>query len=416
MKSNSEFLYDIKRYRIIMAAGIILVFLWGFFFENFLQLKIPYYQLVSLEIFICAALTFVPRLTKYSDIIYTINSVIALAHHGYLVIINDTHYYFVVSSSLALLIAIFPLKKTYQIRFIFSVAILFSISLLILNYSIANVVYLSAILSFSLIIYLITTERNKLFNQILADFEIIETERQKAIGSAKMAALGEMSSGIAHEINNPLAILQGNISIIKKEIQKNPEISEKILSKLNSSEATIERISKIIKGLKAFSRDSKDDDNFFDLIKLRQVLEDTLSFCESRFINHHVQFIYDINEWDLIIKGHSTQLSQVLLNLLNNSFDAIEFQEVKIIRLHVKVIDRNVQICVEDNGPGIPQAIQEKIMQPFFTTKEVGRGTGLGLSISQGIIKKHGGELKYLNRDRGAQFVITLPLEGPVFN
>lgn len=415
MEASAEFRIEVKRYRAIMTAGFFLVFVWGYFFENYLNLRVPYYSLISLEILISAILTFVPRFTRYTDLIYVTNCVIALAHQGYLVVINDTQNYLVISSSLALLIAIFPLKKMKQINFIFISAFLFSLSLMVINLGATTVFYFVSTVSFSIVIYVITIERNKLLEKIKEDFKLLEIERQKSIGSAKMAALGEMSSGIAHEINNPLAILQGNISLMRRELQNFPEVNDKFEKKLNSIDSTIQRISKIIKGLKDFSRDSVFDDSNIEEITGIQLLENTLAFCQTRFINHNVQLIYDLNNWNYKFRGQPTQLSQVLLNLLNNSFDAIEGQDIKTIRLDFKKMPGYFEISVSDNGPGIPDSLRDKIMQPFFTTKEVGKGTGLGLSISQGIMKKHGGELICLKKDQGAEFVLKLPLESSIF-
>lgn len=409
MQTQSELNADIKRYRSIMVAGFILVLIWGFFFEKYLGLKVPYYTLISVEICISALISYIPRLTKMTDLIFTINCFIALAHQGYLVVINESQQYFVISSSLALLIAIFPLKKIAYIRFIFISAFLFSLIMMIIKFSTTSLFYFVTTVSFSIVIYIITIERNKLLDKIKSDFMIIETERQKAINTSKMAALGEMSSGIAHEINNPLAILQGNISLLKKDLQLNPEYLIKFDRKVKTMESTVLRISKIIKGLKAFSRDISIEESSVENFSALQLLEDTLAFCQTRFINNKVELIYDTQEWAILVRGHSIQLSQVLLNLLNNSFDAIEKQNEKIIRLSIQKKENMIRLSISDNGPGVPKELRDKIMQPFFTTKEVGKGTGLGLSISQGIMKKHGGDLELVESFSGADFVMILP-------
>lgn len=233
--------------------------------------------------------------------------------------------------------------------------------------------------------------------------------------SAKMAALGVMSSGLAHEINNPLATILGRVQLMQMMLNQsknqNPEsigINEKLLKSIDIISTTVQRISKIIKGLRSFARETQGDP--FAPTSLEEIVETTLSFCESRFQNLGIE-LERVIEKDVVIDCRSTEISQVLLNALNNAFDAIEKLEVKWVKLEATRKNKKLIITVTDSGLGIPENIREKVMIPFFTTKEVGRGTGLGLSLSRGIVESHGGEFYFNYKAPHTQLVIELPLQ-----
>jgi nitrogen-specific signal transduction histidine kinase len=232
--------------------------------------------------------------------------------------------------------------------------------------------------------------------------------RLKLEHSSKMASLGEMSSGLAHEINNPLAIIIGRTQILQKQVTSNQIDAESLKKGLDIIEKTTTRIAKIIKGLKTFARNADHDD--FSKARVKDIIDETLSFCEERFKNNGVKLNCRlINIDDIMIECRPAQISQVLLNVLNNAFDAIKNLEEKWINLDVEKSDQKIIIKVTDSGPGIAKEIQSKLMQPFFTTKNVGDGTGLGLSISKGIIEAQNGKI-YFNFDHptNTQLVIEI--------
>lgn len=242
----------------------------------------------------------------------------------------------------------------------------------------------------------------------------LEQQKIKLQNSAKLASLGEMASGISHEINNPLQIVGGRAEILREEIndqeQLDPEFKARMSKGLKSIEDMSARIAKIIKGLKTFARNAENDP--MDICSLEDIVQDTLSFCNQRFQKNNIEFDY-INECkEFQLKGRATQLSQVLLNLLNNSFDAI-MEKPKINSfIHLKITkDQNgfAVITVTDNGTGISAEFKEKIMTPFQTTKPVGKGTGLGLSISRGIVEDHGGNLQFDFDKSDTTVFFTLP-------
>lgn len=230
---------------------------------------------------------------------------------------------------------------------------------------------------------------------------------EKLLSSAKMAALGEMSGGIAHEINNPLTVIQARAFQLSQMVENNNLDPDKIKQAADSISRTADKIAKIIKSLRAFAREGTNDP--FELISVSQIIEETLEFCRTRFYNNGVDVEVLPIDGDLEIECRLIQIAQVLLNLLNNAFDAIRDLEEKWVRISVQENEETIEIHVIDSGKGIPENVASQIMNPFFTTKETGKGTGLGLSISTGIVRAHQGELFLKKEAPNTTFVIRLP-------
>ncbi|MFS4461146.1 PAS domain-containing protein [Bdellovibrio sp. HCB2-146] len=242
--------------------------------------------------------------------------------------------------------------------------------------------------------------------EILTEQEIQEA-RANMISAAKMAALGEMSAGIAHEINNPLTVIQARAFQLAQMADNNKLDTEKVKQAAESISRTADKIARIIRSLRSFAREGTFDP--YEVVSVNQIVEETLEFCRTRFYNHGIEIELEPIPEDLEIECRLVQIEQVLLNLLNNSFDAIQQLEEKWIRVRVACQDNMIEIYVIDSGRGIPEDIQQKMMLPFFTTKEVGKGTGLGLSISSGIMRSHKGELFLDRQAANTTFVIRMP-------
>ncbi len=238
--------------------------------------------------------------------------------------------------------------------------------------------------------------------------ELLKTQ-QELVQAGRLTSLGEMAAGIAHEINNPLAIIAGKCAILIRRSKEGGVTPEKLREDLEKIDKMINRITKIIKGLRSFARDGSQDP--FEIASLKSIVEDAVELCSSRFKSHGVELIVgDIV--DIEFPCRATQLGQVLFNLLGNGHDAIQNLDQKWIKIESKMVNNQyLEISVTDSGSGIPMEIQKKIMQPFFTTKEVGKGTGLGLSISKGIIEVHHGEFVIDNQCENTRFVVRLPLK-----
>jgi len=235
-----------------------------------------------------------------------------------------------------------------------------------------------------------------------------ELDEQKALSiqASKMAALGEMAGGVAHEINTPLGTIQVIANYLATGISSKRMDEATVLKSLEKIEDTVTRIAKIVKGLQLFARDGKTDPKIESSVI--KIVEDTFSLCREKFQSNGVQLDFVVAE-DVTLACRPMEISQVLVNLLNNSFDAIQDQEKKWIRVELKDAGENCEISVTDCGRGIPKEIQMKIMQPFFTTKALGKGTGLGLSLSKGIVESHGGKLEIDDSSPHTRFVIRLP-------
>lgn len=232
-----------------------------------------------------------------------------------------------------------------------------------------------------------------------------ELNTKKIIFESKMLTLGEMASGVAHEINNPLMILLSSVEILK-ELSPEEEGSD-TFTLLNNIEKSVERIRLIVKGLKTFSRNSEND----PLIKssLQEIIKDTLTLCQEKIKISNTRLEITLPDEPAFVNCRPPQITQVLVNLLNNSRDAVAGNTEKWIKVEINSDDNNYILKVTDSGKGIPLEVQEKLFNPFFTTKPIGQGTGLGLSISKGIIAGHQGHLFVDNNCENTCFVITLP-------
>lgn len=238
---------------------------------------------------------------------------------------------------------------------------------------------------------------------------LLEEQKISLISKSKLATLGEMSAGVAHEINNPLTIIRGKAELALAMLKmKNPEYLPRVMDYSSSIIAMTERITKIVKGLRTFARDADGDP--FETKNISMLVDETLELCSTRFQNHGVKLIVHEIDPNLEVMCRYIQLSQVLLNLLTNAFDAIQDNSEKWVAIKVETNHQLVRLTVTDSGKGIPQHIVDKMMNPFFTTKDIGKGTGLGLSISKGIIESHQGKLFFNRHSANTQFVIEIPL------
>lgn len=234
----------------------------------------------------------------------------------------------------------------------------------------------------------------------------LEREKRAHLQAGKMATLGEVAVGIAHEINNPLTIIVSRLDNLEKNLSKKNMLLPEIEDSINKVNQTVERIVKIINGLRYFAYSGEEKKKPVNLTK---VISDSLELCQERLKKNDIELKIIRPEFDVEISAFDTQMIQVLLNLIINSLDAIKNLNEKWIELEYRVDDDLLRIVVRDSGHGLDSEIVSKIMNPFFTTKERGQGTGLGLSLSKSIIENHEGRLFYNPDSTNTEFVIELP-------
>jgi C4-dicarboxylate-specific signal transduction histidine kinase len=239
--------------------------------------------------------------------------------------------------------------------------------------------------------------------------ELIKNQQKTLVEQSKMTALGQMSSGMAHEINNPLAIISSEAEELLEIAEDEGQVSQKDAESISQNiRTTTGRIAKIIKGLRIFARQTdsheKVDAPIFD------VVDEVLGIASEKFKTSGVKFIVEMPEVasdTLLI--NEVQIIQVLINLLNNAFDAVKEQRDRKIVFEWVILPDSHLFTISDNGPGIPKQNINRIFDPFFTTKKVGHGTGLGLSLSRSIMEDHGGSLELLSYQNGAKFLVKIP-------
>lgn len=228
--------------------------------------------------------------------------------------------------------------------------------------------------------------------------------QEQLFRSEKLAALGRLSAGAAHEIFNPLSV----ISVRAQLLLANPDIDSSISRELKVIESQVKRITKIVRNLLSFSRGSPVEKTTLDLNLL---VEKTLSLVEHERNFDNLEIITELDSNLPPILADGSQLAQVFVNLIINAMDAMNHGGNLTISTRRSIEKGFVEIVFKDTGCGIPEENLQKIFDPFFTTKEVGRGTGLGLSIVYGIIKNHGGTINVESEEgKGSTFTIILPI------
>lgn len=247
-----------------------------------------------------------------------------------------------------------------------------------------------------------------IITELVRAHELIREQEAKAHYTAKLASLGEMAAGIAHEVNNPLSIIQGSANIVRRLVDKDPIDIANVKLLTTKMIETSDRISKTIKSLKALSRNAENDPMLHTSIN--QVIQQTIDIVEQKCRVNDVTLKFIPLAEDYKVLGREAELMQVFTNLIGNAIDAIKEHQEKWIEIRVVKDKEWIEIFFIDSGKGIPLEIQKKIMEPFFTTKDVNQGTGLGLSISKNIIKNHEGELTLVPESPRTTFKVRLPI------
>jgi len=239
----------------------------------------------------------------------------------------------------------------------------------------------------------------------------LRDKQEQLVQAGKLATLGELTTGVAHELNNPLnniGLFVGNaIDLIEHGLTD----EEQIIRQLRHATQQVGKATEIITHLRTFGRAAPVSR---EPIALRQVIERALALMREQLRLRGIDVVVELGSREPVVLGNPIQLEQVFINLLTNARDAVANSPRKAIRISASVDSEAVELAFADTGHGIPTGLERRIFDPFFTTKDIGKGTGLGLSITYGIIKEHGGTISVVSPPGGgATFVIHLPLASP---
>ncbi len=246
------------------------------------------------------------------------------------------------------------------------------------------------------------------FNDMAGELKERESSLKKAqhalVQSEKMAAVGTLSAGLAHEVKNPLSAVLGYAQLSKRKLDQ----PEALLKHLDTIENETRRCNEIIGNLMQFSRQEKGE---HEPISVNEVIEKSMAIVDHQLGLKNVEIESELADELPDISGNANQLQQVIMNLLINAQQAMG-EEGGTVSLATLIEDDSLLITVSDTGPGIEPDVAAKVFEPFFTTKPAGQGTGLGLSVTYGIIQDHGGDISVERSESGgAKFVVALPLE-----
>ena len=237
----------------------------------------------------------------------------------------------------------------------------------------------------------------------------LREKQEQLVQAGKLATLGELTTGVAHELNNPLNNIGLFIGNAIDLIELGMADPQHILQELHSAMQQVRKATEIISHLRTFGRAASVS---YEPVVVNQVIQSAISLIQEQLRLRQIEVVLQFPREDVIVTGNAIQLEQVFLNLLTNARDAMVNAVQKTITIVCTQTADVVEIGFGDTGPGIPAGFEKRVFDPFFTTKEVGAGTGLGLSITYGIIKEHQGTITVENRPgAGAFFFIQLPRE-----
>lgn len=246
-------------------------------------------------------------------------------------------------------------------------------------------------------------ELRKLNRDLIKAKKIVEDQQSLLINKARLQTIGELAGGVCHQINNPLAIIVGRSMILRSQLKQVLPTDSELFKELDIIDQTSQRVSGILKALRVYARDMGQD---FAETDLHEMIEDTLTLIRPKFKMHDITLKYE-KKSDLKLRINKNQISQVLMDLLNNAIEAMEESPVRKVEIDVKDSIGKVIITVTDTGKGIRKQDEPKIFEAFFTTKS--RHFGVGLSNALDYLNQHKGEISLTQNDGPTTFKMILP-------
>jgi C4-dicarboxylate-specific signal transduction histidine kinase len=236
----------------------------------------------------------------------------------------------------------------------------------------------------------------------------LRDKQEQLIQAGKLATLGELTTGVAHELNNPLNNIGLYVGNVIEKMRMGAADDERVLADLEKVVEQVMKATEIITHLRTFGRAAPVT---VEPVSVNDVIERSLSLMQEQLRLRQIEVELDLCADAPVVLGNPIQLEQVFINLLTNARDALIDAKRRTIMIACTLNGGVIAVVFRDTGPGIPEGLEQRIFDPFFTTKEVGTGTGLGLSITYGIIKEHDGSITVESRPgEGASFRIELPL------
>jgi signal transduction histidine kinase len=236
--------------------------------------------------------------------------------------------------------------------------------------------------------------------------EKLEAQRITSVNSSKMASLGEMAAGLAHEINNPLSVIMARADMAIDMMNSGQATDEILMKTLSKVAEMSQRISKIVSSMRKASRSGNSE---LSKVNIREVFDDVLNLCSQNLKHASIEMEINIPQ-EFFVMGDSGQITQIIINLINNSVDELKMKNgSRKILVNTKSQDNFHLLQISDNAGTIPPEVREKLFTPFYTSKEVGKGTGLGLSLSLNLARDMKGDL-YLDPSELTTFVLKLPV------
>lgn len=235
----------------------------------------------------------------------------------------------------------------------------------------------------------------------------LRDKQEQLVQAGKLATLGELTTGVAHELNNPLNNIGLYVGNVIDRIRLGADDAEPLVGDLEKAMEQVRKATEIISHLRTFGRAARVS---IEQVDVDDVIERSLLLVHEQLRLRGIEVELELCPEELLVVANPIQLEQVFINLLTNARDALADSKRKTIRIASSRDGEKIRIAFSDTGPGIPLELQQRIFDPFFTTKEVGTGTGLGLSITYSILKEYGGEISVESRPgKGAMFLVELP-------